>query len=96
MKMNVSDDQKNKMLSLITTSKNPETVNTLSRLEKSEQAYTDYFALNKSDTFFQTKISRDDMQDIQDLGINQDEFMKFAENIGNIKKKSKEWKMLKK
>ena len=25
------------------------------------------------------------MQDIQDLGINQDEFMKFAENIGNIK-----------
>ena len=85
MKMNVSDDQKNKMLSLITTSKNPETVNTLSRLEKSEQAYTDYFALNKSDTFFQTKISRDDMQDIQDLGINQDEFMKFAENIGNIK-----------
>lgn len=85
MKMNVSDEQKNKMLSLITTSKNPETVNTLSRLEKSEQAYTDYFALNKSDTFFQTKISRDDMQDIQDLGINQDEFMKFAENIGNIK-----------
>ena len=85
MKMNVSDDQKNKMLSLITTSKNPETVNTLLRLEKSEQAYTDYFALNKSDTFFQTKISRDDMQDIQDLGINQDEFMKFAENIGNIK-----------
>ena len=85
MKMNVSDDQKNKMLSLITTSKNPETVNTLSRLEKSEQAYTDYFALNKSDTFFQTKINRDDMQDIQDLGINQDEFMKFAENIGNIK-----------
>lgn len=85
MKMNVSDDQKNKMLSLITTSKNPETVNTLSRLEKSEQAYTDYFALNKNDTFFQTKISRDDMQDIQDLGINQDEFMKFAENIGNIK-----------
>lgn len=85
MKMNVSDDQKNKMLSLITTSKNPETVNTLSRLEKSEKAYTDYFALNKSDTFFQTKISRDDMQDIQDLGINQDEFMKFAENIGNIK-----------
>lgn len=85
MKMNVSDDQKNKMLSLITTSKNPETVNTLSRLEKSEQAYTDYFALNKSDTFFQTKISRDDMQDIQDLGINQDEFMKFAQNIGNIK-----------
>lgn len=84
MKMNVSDDQKNKMLSLITTSKNPETVNTLSRLEKSEQAYTDYFALNKSDTFFQTKISRDDMQDIQDLGINQDEFMKFAENISNI------------
>ena len=85
MKMNVSDDQKNKMLSLITTSKNPETVNTLSRLEKSEKAYTDYFALNKSDTFFQTKISRDDMQDIQDLGINQDEFMKFAQNIGNIK-----------
>ena len=25
------------------------------------------------------------MQDIQDLGINQDEFMKFAQNIGNIK-----------
>lgn len=85
MKMNVSDEQKNKMLSLITTSKNPETVNTLSRLDKTEEAYTDYFALNKSDTFFQTKISRDDMQDIQDLGINQDEFMKFAENIGNIK-----------
>ena len=85
MKMNVPDEQKNKMLSLIGTSKNPETVNTLSRLEKSEKAYTDYFALNKSDTFFQTKISRDDMQDIQDLGINQDEFMKFAENIGNIK-----------
>ncbi len=85
MKMNVNDEQKNKMLSLITTSKNPETVGTLSRLEKSEEAYTDYFALNKSDTFFQSNISRDDVQDIQDLGINQDEFMKFAQNIGSIK-----------
>lgn len=85
MKMNVPDEQKNKMLSLITTSKNPETVETLSRLEKTEKAYTDYFALNKKDTFFQSNISRDDVQDIQDLGINQDEFMKFAQNIGNIK-----------
>lgn len=85
MQMNVSDNQKNKMLSLITTGKNPETVSTLSRLDKTERAYTNYFALNRSDTFFQVNISRDDMQDIQELGINQDEFMKFAQNIGNIK-----------
>lgn len=85
MKLNVSEEQKNKMLSLITTSKNPETVSTLSRLDKTEKAYTDYFSLNKSDTFFQVNISRDDMQDIQDLGINQDEFMKFAQNVENIK-----------
>lgn len=85
MKLNISNSQKNKLLSLLTTSKNPETVDTLSRLTKTEKAYTDYFALNKSDMFYQVTISRDDMQDIQDLGINQDEFMKYAQNIGNIK-----------
>lgn len=85
MKLNISNSQKNKLLSLLTTSKNPETVDTLSRLTKTEKAYKDYFALNKSDMFYQVTISRDDMQDIQDLGINQDEFMKYAENIGNIK-----------
>lgn len=95
MNMNISNSQKNKMLYLMTTSKNPETVESLSRLTKTEKAYTEYFALNKSDTFFQTKISRDDMQDIMDLKINQNEFNKFAQNIGKIQgKKDKNGKTI--
>lgn len=96
MKTDYSNNEKNAMLKLLSqTAKNPETVETLSRLTKTEKAYTEYFSLNKSDTFFQTKISRDDMQDIIDLKINQNEFNKFAQDIGKIQgKKDKNGKTI--
>ena len=83
MNMDISDDQKNVMLSLITTSKTPETVDSLSNLSTSSQ-YHSYFAMNKKDTFISEKISRADYFIAATMGIDTDTFLNYANDVSAI------------
>lgn len=83
MNMDISDDQKNVMLSLITTSKTPETVDSLSNLSTSSQ-YHSYFAMNKKDTFISEKISRADYFIASSMGIDTDTFLNYANDVSAI------------
>ena len=83
MNMDISDDQKNVMLSLITTSKTPETVDSLSNLLTVDQ-YHSYFAMNKKDTFISEKISRADYVIASTMGIDTDTFLNYANDVSAI------------
>ena len=83
MQMDISDDQKNAMLSLITTSKTPETVDSLSNLLTLPQ-YHSYFAMNKKDTFIMEKISRADYVIASSMGIDTDTFLNYANDVSAI------------
>lgn len=83
MQMDISDDQKNAMLSLITTSKTPETVDSLSNLLTISQ-YHSYFALNKKDTFISENISRADYVMASSMGIDTDTFLNYANEVSAI------------
>ena len=83
MQMDISDSQKNAMLSLITTSKTPETVDSLSNLLTLPQ-YQSYFALNKKDTFIMEKISRADYVIASSMGIDTDTFLNYANDVSAI------------
>ena len=83
MQMDISDDQKNVMLSLITTSKTPETVDSLSNLLTISQ-YHSYFAMNKKDTFISEKISRADYVIAATMGIDTDTFLNYANDVSAI------------
>lgn len=83
MQMDISDDQKNVMLSLITTSKTPETVDSLSNLLTLPQ-YHSYFAMNKKDTFIMEKISRADYVIASSMGIDTDTFLNYANDVSAI------------
>ena len=83
MQMDISDTQKNAMLSLITTSKTPETVDSLSNLLTLPQ-YQSYFALNKKDTFILENISRADYVIASSMGIDTDTFLNYANDVSAI------------
>lgn len=83
MQMDISDTQKNAMLSLITTSKTPETVNSLSNLLTLPQ-YQSYFAMNKKDTFIMENISRADYVIASSMGIDTDTFLNYANDVSAI------------
>ena len=83
MQMDISDTQKNAMLSLITSSKTPETVDSLSNLLTLPQ-YHSYFALNKKDTFIINNISRADYVIASSMGIDTDTFLKYANDVSAI------------
>lgn len=83
MQMDISDDQKNAMLALITTSKTPETVDSLSNLLTINQ-YHSYFAMNKKDTFISEKISRADYFIAASMGIDSDTFLNYANDVSAI------------
>jgi hypothetical protein len=86
MNMQVSDKSKNIMLKLISpTSKNPETVDSLSRLGTKQQ-FIDYYSLSRSDTFVDNNFSRDDY-DISTSYFNIDgsTYTKFANEVSQIK-----------
>ena len=83
MQMDISDSQKNAMLSLITTSKTPETVDSLSNLLTLPQ-YQSYFALNKKDTFIIENISRADYVIASSMGIDTDTFLNYANDVSAI------------
>ena len=83
MQMDISDSQKNAMLSLITTSKTPETVDSLSNLLTLPQ-YQSYFAMNKKDTFIMEKISRADYVIASSMGIDTDTFLNYANDVSAI------------
>lgn len=83
MQMDISDSQKNAMLSLITTSKTPETVDSLSNLLTLPQ-YQSYFAMNKKDTFISEKISRADYIIASSMGIDTDTFLNYANDVSAI------------
>lgn len=85
MNMQISDGAKNTMLNLITTSKNPETVDTLRKLS-TQQQFIEYYSLNRSDTFVMEKFSRDDY-DVATTKFNIDgkEFMKAVSGLSEIK-----------
>ena len=83
MQMDISDTQKNAMLSLITTSKTPETVESLSNLLTLPQ-YQSYFAMNKKDTFIVNKISRADYVIASSMGIDTDTFLNYANDVSAI------------
>lgn len=83
MQMDISDSQKNAMLSLITTSKTPETVDSLSNLLTLPQ-YQSYFAMNKKDTFISEKISRADYVISSSMGIDTDTFLNYANDVSAI------------
>ena len=83
MQMDISDAQKNVMLSLITTSKTPETVDSLSNLLTINQ-YHSYFAMNKKDTFISEKISRADYFIAATMGIDTDTFLNYANDVSAI------------
>ena len=83
MQMDISDSQKNAMLSLITTSKTPETVESLSNLLTSPQ-YQSYFAMNKKDTFIIENISRADYVIASSMGIDTDTFLNYANDVSAI------------
>ena len=83
MQMDISDDQKNAMLALITTSKTPETVDSLSNLLTINQ-YHSYFAMNKKDTFISEKISRADYVIAATMGIDTDTFLNYANDVSAI------------
>ena len=83
MNMDISDDQKNVMLRLITTSKTPETVYSLSNLLTVDQ-YHSYFAMNKKDTFISEKISRADYVIASSMGIDTDTFLNYANDVSAI------------
>ena len=83
MQMDISDTQKNAMLSLITTSKTPETVDSLSNLLTLPQ-YQSYFALNKKDTFIIENISRADYVIASSMGIDTDTFLNYANDVSAI------------
>lgn len=83
MQMDISDSQKNAMLSLITSSKTPETVDSLSNLLTLPQ-YQSYFAMNKKDTFIVNKISRADYVIASSMGIDTDTFLNYANDVSAI------------
>lgn len=83
MQMDISDSQKNAMLSLITSSKTPETVDTLSNLLTLPQ-YQSYFAMNKKDTFIIENISRADYVIASSMGIDTDTFLNYANDVSAI------------
>ena len=83
MQMDISDSQKNAMLSLITTSKTPETVDSLSNLLTLPQ-YQSYFAMNKKDTFIIENISRADYVIASSMGIDTDTFLNYANDVSAI------------
>ena len=83
MQMDISDSQKNAMLSLITSSKTPETVDSLSNLLTLPQ-YHSYFALNKKDTFIINNISRADYVIASSMGIDTDTFLNYANDVSAI------------
>ena len=83
MQMDVSDSQKNAMLSLITSSKTPETVDSLSNLLTLPQ-YQSYFAMNKKDTFIIENISRADYVIASSMGIDTDTFLNYANDVSAI------------
>ena len=83
MQMDISDSQKNAMLSLITSSKTPETVDSLSNLLTLPQ-YQSYFALNKKDTFIIENISRADYVIASSMGIDTDTFLNYANDVSAI------------
>ena len=83
MQMDISDSQKNAMLSLITTSKTPETVDSLSNLLTLPQ-YQSYFAMNKKDTFIIENISRADYVIASSMGIDTDTFLNYANDVSSI------------
>ena len=83
MQMDISDSQKNTMLSLITSSKTPETVDSLSNLLTLPQ-YQSYFALNKKDTFIIENISRADYVIASSMGIDTDTFLNYANDVSAI------------
>ena len=83
MQMDISDSQKNAMLSLITSSKTPETVDSLSNLLTLPQ-YHSYFAMNKKDTFIINNISRADYVIASSMGIDTDTFLNYANDVSAI------------
>ena len=83
MQMDISDYQKNAMLSLITSSKTPETVDSLSNLLTLPQ-YQSYFAMNKKDTFIIENISRADYVIASSMGIDTDTFLNYANDVSAI------------
>lgn len=83
MQMDISDSQKNAMLSLITSSKTPETVDSLSNLLTLPQ-YQSYFAINKKDTFIINNISRADYVIASSMGIDTDTFLNYANDVSAI------------
>ena len=83
MQMDISDTQKNAMLSLITSSKTPETVDSLSNLLTLPQ-YQSYFAMNKKDTFIIENISRADYVIASSMGIDTDTFLNYANDVSAI------------
>ena len=83
MQMDISDSQKNAMLSLITSSKTPETVDSLSNLLTLPQ-YQSYFAMNKKDTFIIENISRADYVIASSMGIDTDTFLNYANDVSAI------------
>lgn len=83
MQMDISDTQKNAMLSLLTTSKTPETVDSLSNLLTLPQ-YQSYFAMNKKDTFIIENISRADYVIASSMGIDTDTFLNYANDVSAI------------
>lgn len=83
MQMDISDSQKNAMLSLITSSNTPETVDSLSNLLTLPQ-YQSYFAINKKDTFIIENISRADYVIASSMGIDTDTFLNYANDVSAI------------
>lgn len=86
MNMQISDSSKNIMLQLISpTSKNPETVSSLSKLSTVQQ-YIDYYSLSRTDYTLINKYSRDDYDiSTQYFNIDGALYTKFANEVSEIR-----------
>lgn len=86
MNMAISDEQKNIMLTQISsTSKYPETVSTLSNL-RTKQDFINYYSLSRHDYYTSENFSRDDYDSaVQYYSFNGSSFMEYANELSNMK-----------
>ena len=83
MGLDASDDEKNILLDLITTSKTPQTVDDLTQL-KTDQDYTNYFSLPNTDYFIQKKVSKEDISGAMNLGMSASSFKQYTDTMNEF------------
>lgn len=85
MDLNVSNDEKNVMLQLISPqSNNPETVTDLRKLIDLDD-YCNYYAVKKSDYMITNNFSRADYQNAKAIGMDGETFLKVSTDLANMR-----------